>query len=451
VFDLIWNIVFFIIGLSILIAFHEYGHFWTARKFGVIVQVFKIGFGQSIWKKVGRDGVSYEIGSIPLGGYVKMLDSRNEEVSVEQQPYAFDKQTVGKRAAILLAGPLANFLLAIFIFWIMFMIGKNELIPKVGDVSENSPFAYAGISSGDQITGINGKAVKTWQDFFLEALNLVGTKDKIAVEIKRSTESKVVKIVDVLSWKDNDGTPDILDSFGFTVYKPSLLSEIDRVEELGPADRAGVKVGDQLLTIDGHDVSKWTDLVQIVSERPKKMIELTLMREGAKLSVSFELGEKKRRDNIVGVIGLGPKVSEAFLANFQLVQYGVFDAFQHGIIRTVELIELSWSMLGKLFTGLLSIKNLAGPASIADGAGTNAKLGFAYFLGFLGMISVNLGFVNLLPIPMLDGGHLVFLGIEKIKGSTLSDKVQETALKIGFGIVVTIMLIAVMNDISRYS
>jgi regulator of sigma E protease len=451
VFDFIWNVAFFIIGLSILIAFHEYGHFWTARKCGVIVQVFKIGFGKTIWKKSGRDGVSYEIGSIPLGGYVKMLDSRNEHVPNELQSSAFDKQSVGARAAILLAGPMANFLLAIFIFWLMFMIGKNELVPKIGEVSVNSPFSYADIRSGDQLKSINGKPVKTWQDFFLEGLNLVGSKQQITLEVERNSLPIIVKYVTVSQWKDNDGTPDILDSFGFTVYKPSLLSEIDFVVASSPADKAGIKVGDKILTIDGHDVSKWRNLVKIVSERPKQTITLTFSRKGVTHSSSFQLDEKKSGDKKIGVIGLGPKPSVDYLANFQVVKYNALDAFKHGIRYTVELIELSWSMLSKLFTGLLSIKNLAGPASIADGAGTNAKLGFAYFLGFLGAISVNLGFVNLLPIPMLDGGHLVFLGIEKIKGSTLSDKVQETALKVGFGIVVTIMLIAVMNDISRYS
>jgi regulator of sigma E protease len=451
VFELLWNIVFFVIGLSILIAFHEYGHFWTARKCGVIVQIFKIGFGKTIWKRVGRDGVSYEIGSIPLGGYVKMLDSRNESISSAQQAFAFDKQTVGKRAAILLAGPMANFILAIFIFWLMFMIGKNELIPRVGDISENSPFSNAEIQSGDHLKRINGKSVETWQDFYLEALNLVGSEERIAIEIKRNGYLDTVKYVTISEWKTIDGTPDILDSFGFTVYKPSLLSEIGRVEASSPAEKAGIRLGDRLLTIDGYDVSSWNNLVKVVSDRPSKLIDLTFSRQGTNQTVSFSLEEKIRKDRKVGVIGLSPKVSDEYLANFQVVKYGAIDAFEQGIKHTVELIELSWSMLSKLFTGLLSIKNLAGPASIADGAGTNAKLGFAYFLGFLGMISVNLGFVNLLPIPMLDGGHLVFLGIEKIKGSTLSDKVQETALKVGFGIVVTIMLIAVMNDISRYS
>ncbi len=442
----LWNTLFLLVSLGILVTFHEFGHFIVARWSGVRVLVFKIGFGKTIWRKIAKDGVSYEIGSIPLGGYVKMLDTRDQEVADSQFNQCFDKQSLWKRIAIVAAGPIANFVLAVLIFWWMFMLGQTKLAPVIDQVKPGSVAAQAGIEPMDEIIAIGDKAVATWSDAIIELLYYVGENEPINISLKRENGNEKRVSLQVSEWIETKEGPEILDTLGISVYNIRLLPIIDSVEPESPAYDAGLQSGDQIIGFESQPVQNVAELVPLIHQNPGKMVAITVDRQGQELKFAVSLGQRQA-EKTIGFLG----VRWQFSKHFRTVQYEFDQAFTKAIDHTRELIELSWSILVKLLTGKLSVNNLAGPATIADGAGSNASLGLVYFLGFLGAISVNLGFVNLLPIPMLDGGHLLFLMAEGISGRAIPERVQEAALRFGFTLVVLIMFIAIMNDISRYS
>lgn len=447
---ILWNLVSFIVALGILVAIHEYGHFWTARRCGVIVQRFSIGFGKVLWRKVGKDGTEYVIAAIPLGGYVKMLDERVEEVEESQRHRAFNRQGVLARIAIVAAGPIANFIFAIFAFWLMYLIGVNGIKPIVGDVTSNSIVASAGISSGDEIVSIDNEPTKHWQDVNLA---LVGAYGQASVDISVINErytTPIVKTLNLGQWKFEPEKQSPFVSLGFVPYFPQPSLVLSAVADGSPAQLAGLQIGDQLVEIDGVKITKWQQFVKIIEQSGGTSVTVTYQRMDSVISTTLIPQIKtNQQGNKIGFAGISPTPTPWPEENQVTLDYGIYDALVKGMDKTWQLVTLSFNMIGKLITGDLSVKNLSGPLSIAQGAGQSASYGIVAFLGFLALISVNLGIINLLPLPVLDGGHLMYYFIELLTGKPVPERVQEVGFRIGAALLFMLMSVAIFNDFTR--
>jgi len=450
----LWNTASFIVALSILVAIHEYGHFWVARRCGVKVHRFSIGFGKVLFKKTDKQGTEFAIAAIPLGGYVKMLDGRVEEVPDELTEYAFDKKSVWQRMAIVAAGPIANFLLAILAFFFMYSIGVNSAKPIISGIQDNSPASAMMVSRPFQITAVNGQSVNDWEALNLSLVGQIGedsvTLDIIPLTIDDSTitnEPTQTYKVSLKNWQFEPKKESIISSLGFIPYSPEVHLVADSISEGGAAQRSGLMKGDKLVSIDGVALSSWTQFVTSVQGSANQTLNLTIERSGEIKSIDLQ-PDARELDNgqLQGFIGLAPQVDtypEQFRVN---LQYGVVDAIIKGVDKTWQLTTLTFDTLIKLVTGDLSVKNLSGPVGIAKGAGMSADYGLAYFLGFIALISVNLGIMNLIPLPVLDGGHLMYYSIEAVTGKPVSERIQEIGFKIGAAILFAFMSIAILND-----
>jgi len=448
--DMIWNFVSFVVALGILVTIHEYGHFWVARKLGVKVLTFSVGFGKPILQKIGKDGVRYVIAAIPLGGYVKMLDEREYEdsdISEEDKPFAFNRKPVWARMAIVLAGPVANFILAIVLYWWMFILGVNGLIPVVGDVPENTIAFEAGLKKDDLILAIDGEPIITTQDLVEGLVKRLGDKTLISLSVKRKGFTQPQSLsLNIAQWKVNDEKPEILKSLG--IYNPLevLSTQLNDISPQGAADKAGLQVGDVITQIDTVTVNKWRELVSVVESIPNKSTMIQVDRKGELMNISVVIGSQEDNGKLKGLLGVRPKAVDP--TPFIITQkVGVLDALVLANQTAYKKIILTVQLFKKLLIGDISHKSISGPFSIAKGAGTSASYGLVAFLSFLAMISVNLGFINLLPVPMLDGGHLLYFTIEAIKGKPLSQKMQEFGLQIGMMLVFLLMAVAIYNDI----
>ncbi len=445
--DALWNLASFIVALGILVSIHEYGHFWVARKLGVKVLTFSVGFGRPLLQKIGKDGVRYVLAAIPLGGYVKMLDERetDQEISQEDKPYAFNQKSVWVRMAIVLAGPVANFILAIFLYWFMFVLGINGITTEVGTIPEASIAQQAGLIKGDKIVRVDGEAVVVMHDLTKNIAKRLGEKSQIILTVQREGRSAEQTIVlDISKWQVDDEKPEILHSLG--IFHP-LESEgifVGTITSDGPADKAGIEVGDKIQSVNGKPVERWQAMKLIIELLPNKQVSIEVERNGELIPLSVVIGSADENEPNSGFIGIG---SPQYMITRQA---GLFEAFGLAIDETINMVSLSTKLFIKLISGEISTKSLSGPISIAEGAGSSASIGLVYFISFLAMISVNLGFINLLPIPMLDGGHLLYFVIEAIKGKPLSQKVQEFGLQVGMMLVFALMAIAIFNDISRF-
>lgn len=448
--ELIRNIAFFIIALSILVAFHEFGHFWVARKCGVIVQRFSIGFGKVLWRHVGKDDCEYVICAIPLGGYVKMLDERVEDVPSEQLNGAFNRKSVLARIAIVAAGPIANFIFAIFAMWLMYMIGVNSLKPVVSSVIPNSVASQVVIKPGEQIKAINGKTVAHWQDVNHAIVGLIG-KEQTSITVG-PVDSELTRTVQVnlTNWQFDPQKQSSLASFGLIPYRPQATLTVAHVGKDSAASRAGLEKEDVLLSANGQKIKDWQHFTTLIKQSHGTSIELLYQRNGKQIATSLipvlQVDKNGNRSGFAGIATYGePWPPEYKIA----LQYGVIDALYIGIEKTWDLTVLSFSMIGKLVTGDLSVKNLSGPISIAQGAGQSASYGIVAFLSFLALISVNLGIFNLLPLPVLDGGHLMYYFIELLTGKPVPEKIQDVGFRIGAALLFMLMSIAIFNDFTR--
>ncbi|GAA3706582.1 sigma E protease regulator RseP [Oceanisphaera sediminis] len=446
--DILWNLGAFIVALGILVAVHEYGHFWVARRNGVKVERFSIGFGKAIWRRMGKDGTEYVVALIPLGGYVKMLDGRVDEVPAHLQDQAFDRKSVWARMAIVVAGPMANFAFAIFAFWLMFLIGVPAVKPVLNDVTLSSPAAEGGLAPGMEILAIDGKAVRTWEEVNFALLGRIGD-DETRFEVADGTGQRREAIIPLAEWQFDPDEMSPIRALGLEPVGPELTLTVAEVVNNGPAAAAGVQSGDTLQAIDGEPLADWRQLVSLVQASPEVPVELQLMREGRSLTLTLTPERRESRDRVIGYAGVAPEVlpvDEAY--RFELT-YGPLAAIGAGISRTWDLTVLTFQMLGKLLTGIVSVDNLSGPISIAKGAGATAEFGLVYFLGFMALVSVNLGIINLLPLPVLDGGHLLFYVIEAVTGRPVPEKIQEIGFRIGAALLIMLMGLALFNDFAR--
>ncbi|MCF4175423.1 sigma E protease regulator RseP [Vibrio sp. McD22-P3] len=449
--DILWNFASFIVALGILVAVHEYGHFWVARKCGVYVEKFSIGFGKSIWSKVGKDGTEYSISVIPLGGYVKMLDSRVDEVSEADHKYAFDKKPLWKRTAIVGAGPAFNFFFAVFAYWLVFLIGVPAVKPVIGEVTPHSIAAQAGLTSGMEFKSIDGTPTLDWESVNLGLVSHIGDNQMtvtVSSDSQIGTDKKLT--IDLSGWNFNPETESAMGTLGFKPYTPEIKTTLTNVSEDGAGSAAGLQVGDTIISAGEQDISQWQQVVDVIQANPNSPVTIQVLRDGERLTTTLTPGSRELRDGtVIGFAGIAPEIGE-WPASYRFdLQYGPVEAVGKAIAKTGQIIELTISMLKKLIVGDVGLNNLSGPISIAKGAGTTADYGLVYFLGFLALISVNLGIINLVPLPMLDGGHLLFFAIEAVIRRPVPEKVQEMGYRVGGAIIFSLMLIAIFNDFTR--
>jgi len=438
--------------IALLVVFHEFGHYWVARRCGVKVLRFSLGFGNVIYSKrfAGND-TEWVISAVPLGGYVKMVDEREDKVAPEDLPYAFNRKPVLQRMAIVAAGPLANFLLAIVLYWALFMHGVPGLKPMLGDVPPGTPAATAQMQPGETILSINGEAIPSWQELHWRLLDLALKQDEVRIEAQDASGTSLVHVLDMsgLAAKDMDG--DFFEKLGLHLYQPVVLPIIGDVAGSSVAQRAGLQAGDRILRADGVPVKLWMDVVEVMRAHPGQTVQLDIRRGEKTLNIAVVPQAVVESGKTVGKIGAAPQVDkQAWQAMFTEVSYGPLEALIQSLRKTWETSAISLKMMGKMVMGEISMKNLSGPITIADYAGQSAKMGVVAYLGFLALISISLGVLNLLPIPLLDGGHLLYYVAELLKGSPLSEQSWEIGQKIGIALLGTLMVFAIYNDINRF-
>ncbi|WP_163932996.1 sigma E protease regulator RseP [Paraferrimonas sp. SM1919] len=450
-FDLIWNLGSFIVALGILIAIHEYGHFWVARKCGVKVEKFSIGFGKTLWRKIDAKGTEFVIAAIPLGGYVKMLDERLEEVSEQDKPYAFNQKSVWARSAIIAAGPIANFLFAIVALYFMFLLGVPAVKPIIDKVEVDTPAAIMAVERPMQITHVAGNQVSQWQDVAMQLVSHIGD-ETVAIRLQDPNNPLYQQsyLLNIEQWQFDPDKQSPITALGLSPFRPKVLPIIAQVLDGSAAKLADLRVGDELVEINGQAFTDWATFVKLIQGNGSAEMTFLIKRDGQlqQLKIWPTVG-KDSQGQEVAKIGVAPKTT-AYPDDYRInLQFGLVDSFVQAVDRTKQLISMTFSILGKLFTGDVSVKNISGPISIAQGAGNSAQYGLVYFLSFLALISVNLGIMNLLPLPVLDGGHLFFNLIEIITKQPVPEKVQEVGFRIGAALLFAMMTLAIFNDIAR--
>ena len=447
--SILWNLAAFIIALGVLITVHEFGHFWVARRCGVSVERFSIGFGKALWRRTDKSGTEYVIAMIPLGGYVKMLDERAEPVAPELRHYAFNNKTVGQRAAIIAAGPIANFLFAIFAYWLVFIIGVPGVRPVIGEITPNSIAAQAQIQPGTELKAVDGIETPDWDAVRLQLVSKIGDEHTTLSVAQFGSNQRQDKTLDLRHWAFEPDKEDPVSSLGMRPRGPQIEPVLSEVQVNSAASKAGLQAGDRIVKVNGQSLTQWMTFVTLVRDNPDTPLALDIERQGSSLSLTLTPDSKQVNGKAEGFAGVVPKVIPLPDEYKTVRQYGPFSAILEASDKTWQLMKLTVSMLGKLITGDVKLNNLSGPISIAQGAGMSAEFGVIYYLMFLALISVNLGIINLFPLPVLDGGHLLFLAIEKLKGGPVSERVQDFSYRIGSILLVLLMGLALFNDFSR--
>ncbi|MFL7961563.1 MULTISPECIES: RIP metalloprotease RseP [unclassified Pseudomonas] len=446
----LYMIVGTLVALGVLVTFHEFGHFWVARRCGVKVLRFSVGFGMPLLRWHDKKGTEFVVAAIPLGGYVKMLDEREGEVPVDQLDQSFNRKTVRQRIAIVAAGPIANFLLAMVFFWGLAMLGSEQVRPVIGGVEAGSVAARAGLGAGQEIVAIDGEPTSGWAAVNLQLVRRLGESGSLQLMVREqgsTVDSPRELILD--NWLKGADEPDPIRSLGIRPWRPALPPILAELDPKGPAQTAGLKTGDRLLALDGQPVSDWQQVVDSVRVRPDTKIVLRIERDGAPIDVPVTLAARGESKAPTGYLGAGVKAVDWPPEMIREVSFGPVAAIGEGARRTWTMSILTLDSLKKMLFGELSVKNLSGPITIAKVAGASAQSGVADFLNFLAYLSISLGVLNLLPIPVLDGGHLLFYLIEWARGRPLSDRVQGWGIQIGISLVVGVMLLALVNDLGR--
>ena len=447
----------FIMAIVVLVAFHEYGHYLVARVCGVKVLRFSIGFGKILYSRKFAGGeTEWSISAIPLGGYVKMVDEREGEVKPEDLPRAFNRQPVLKRMAIVVAGPLANLLLAIVFYWGLFIYGIPGLKPVIGKVAPATPAAIAQLQARQTIVSINGTDTPSWQDVRWVLLDAVlqggraGLGNSAELEIRSRQGETFQRGLDISSLTAADLDSDFLHKLGLQPYQPVVQPVIGKVLEGDVAQRAGLKADDIILSANGEPITSWEEWVSMVRSHPATLLHLELKREGHLITLDLTPAAVTEGDKQVGKIGAAPRIDQQeFDALFIEVRYSPVKAFGQAVRKTWETAVISLQMMGRMIVGQVSLKNLSGPVTIADYAGQSAHIGVGAYLSFLALISISLGVLNLLPIPLLDGGHLLYYTAELLKGSPVSESLWDAGQKVGIALLFTLMALALFNDFSR--
>jgi len=450
--NVVFSVAAFIVALGLLIAIHEFGHYWVARRVGVKVLRFSIGMGKSLWTRVSKvDGTEFTIAAIPLGGYVKMLDERVDEVAPGERHMAFNQKPLWARAAVVIAGPLANFILAIGAYWLVMMIGISGIAPLLGPVAPDSPAEVSGFQPEDRLISVNGTATPSWSDARLALLDVgLNPTEPALIEVETvsgSLTTRELSLANISILKDG-GDP--LSGMGFSNWYPEIDPIVGTVVPDGAASKAGLLPGDRIISIDARPVTSWVDFVKAVQPSANKELALIVDRNGEQMAVTVTPAAVDVNGTTIGRVGVTETQSAALFDKARItVQYPFGTAFVKALQRTWDMTTLTLRMLGKLVTGQASLDNISGPISIAQYAGQSASIGIDHYINFIAMISISLAVLNLLPIPMLDGGHLVYFAVEAVTGKPVSERVQMFGQQIGLVLLGGMMFLAFYNDIWR--
>lgn len=444
------TLFYFFLALLLLITIHEYGHFIVARLCGVKVLRFSFGFGKVLARWHDKQGTEYAWSLFPLGGYVKMLDESEGEISASEQHLAFNNKSVWKRMAIIIAGPLFNFIFAFAALWLVLVIGIKSLAPIIDEVKPGSIAALAGLQGKQEILALDGKKVASWRDFQFALMPLVGSEETVSLLVKSlQTGQQKTVFLPLANWKLNPEKPDPLASFGITPFIPSIPPVVGEVVADTPAKIAGLQENDQIKAMNGKAITDWLDLVEYVGLHPNTIINLSIDRQGQMKTLSFKIGSRIDNGKEIGFLGLRSKKVEWPPTWLRLQHEAPFAAIGIAAKQTIELSAATVSLMGRFVTGKLDVKNISGPVGIAQGAGDSGRSGVAYYFSFLALVSISLGVLNLLPIPMLDGGQLLYCLIEVVRRRPLSDGAKSVGIYFGLLFLGGMMLLALSNDITR--
>ena len=447
----LFKIAAFVIAIALLVAVHEFGHFWVARRLGVKVLRFSIGFGRPLWRRQsGPDAPEYVIAAIPLGGYVKMLDEHEGPVPPEELHRAFNRQSLWVRSAVVAAGPLFNFLFAILAFWLVLVLGETGMRPLIGAVEPGGPAARAEFRPGDEIVAVNGRQTPTWSLALQEMATASVGDPELRVAVRDSDGVSRLRVMPASALGDLAETRDLLAQLGLEPERPPFPAVFGTILSGEPAQKAGLQEGDRIVLADGKSLTDWGQWVEYVQARPGVEIELLIERAGQTLPISVTPAPYVRNDEVIGRIGASnqpvPGLIERYRVEYRL---GLWEALPAAVARTGEYSLLTLKVIARVLTGEASIHNLSGPISIADAAGKTASIGIVYFLKFLAIVSISLGVLNLLPVPILDGGHLLYFLVEAVKGSPLSEETLAKGQAIGLVMLLGLMTLALYVDILR--
>jgi len=449
--ETIHTLFYFIVAIGLLVSIHEFGHFWVARKTGVKVLRFSIGFGKVVWK-YQKDSTSteYVLSAIPLGGYVKMLDEREGEVSTADLPYAFTRKPLWARTAIVAAGPIFNLILAVLLYWLVFMLGETGMRPIVGAVPQGTLAAQAGFVEGEEIESVDGIKTPTWNETIENLLaSAMDAEQGLAVQVR--TQDGFLRTHNlVIPFEVSQDPKRLIKELGLKAWQPTILPVIGKVLPNSVAEQAGLQTGDLILGADQQQFKDWMEWVQYVQHHAGKIISVLIDRQGQELLISLTPEGHAENGKIIGKIGVGVQIPKG-LRDSLMVNYSLspIAALSAAFKRTVHYSEATLKMMGYMFVGKASVDNLSGPISIAQYAGKSAEMGLVSFLKFLAIVSVSLGVLNLLPIPVLDGGHLLMFAIEAVKGSPVAENIQIIFQQIGMAALLSLMMLAVFLDIGR--
>lgn len=443
--DGLWSVGAFIVAIGLLVAFHEFGHFWVARKLGVKVLRFSVGFGKPLWLRRAADGTEYVIAAIPLGGYVKMLDENEAPVPAAEAHRAFNRQKLWKRAAIVVAGPVFNFLLAIAAYWLVYVIGVAGMKPVIAEPPALTRAAQAGLHEGESVIAIGELPITNWQDLRTRLITAVLDGPILYLRLRDANGSERHAALDVKAVRVD---PEFLfEDLGLQPYQPVIPPVLAEVVAGDPAALAGLLAGDRLLARDGEPIVSWQDWAIWLRAHPGTVVKLQLQRGTQTLERELIIA---RDESGIGRIGVRVEMPETLFADLRTdVRYPPVEALLKSVSQTVHMSALTLRMLGRMITGDVSVKNVSGPIQIAQFAGYSASAGAVTFLIFIAVVSISLGVLNLLPIPVLDGGHLLFYAVEAVKGSPLSERAMALGQRFGVTVLLALMGLAFYNDLHR--
>ena len=449
--ELLQTIFYTLVALGVLVTIHEFGHFWVARRCGIKVLRFSVGFGTPLLRWKDKKQTEFVISALPLGGYVKMVDEREGNVAEEDLPYAFTQKSVWQRMAVVAAGPLANFALAIVLYWVIFLQGVTGIVPVIESFHPDSVAEKAGLKPGQTILAIDGNPTPTWQILNEQLVRRIGETGSIFFSAKVPGDPSVYEYQGQLkNWLSDADQPDPIGGIGLVLQTPKILPVANDVVEGDPAEEAGLKSGDVIRVANGISMPDWTAWVEYVRARPNELINIEYERDGVLYDTAIRPKQIVESDGSkVGQVGMTVKIPEWPEHMVHKVEYSLLGAAAQAVNQTWNTSVLILDSVKKMMVGLISAKHLSGPITIAKVAGASAQYGLTAYLGFLAFLSVSLGILNLLPIPVLDGGHLMYYIVEVIKGSPVSESIQMIGFRIGMFFVIGLMLLALYNDVMR--